>query len=211
MECSKNKQAVAIVCGGEINNTEWLMRQLSCYNLIIAADSGYDKCIKCGITPQLIVGDFDSVSAHIPQDIKRLTFPSRKDKTDFMLCLEYCKEQHYENVTVFGAWGGRIDHSLGAVFALLEIAEHNLYPRLVTENSTVFVACEDCAIPKNNGYASIFALGEDAKGLTLKGFDYTLNNATLKCCSQLGVSNKIIDNVGEISLKQGKLLVVLED
>ncbi len=211
MECSKNKQTVAIVCGGEINNIEWLKHQLGCYNLIIAADSGYDKCVKCGITPQLIVGDFDSVSFQIPHDIKCLTFPSRKDKTDFMLCLEYCKEQQYENVTVFGAWGGRIDHSLGAIFALLEISKHNLYPKLVTENSTVFIVSNSCAIPKNNGYASIFALGEDAIGLTLKGFDYPLNNATLKSCSQLGVSNKIIDAVGEISLKQGKVLVVLQD
>ena len=211
MESSKNKQAVAIVCGGEINNIEWLKEQLSRYQIIIAADSGYDKCIACGFTPQLIVGDLDSVTANIPNNINLLTFPSRKDKTDFMLCLEYCAEHRYDNISVFGAWGGRIDHSLGAIFSLLEISEFNIFPKLLTENSTVFIASKSCVIPRNKGYVSLFALGDKVDGLSLNGFDYPLKNATLQCCSPLGVSNKIVDSIGKITFKNGKLLVIIQD
>lgn len=211
MESSKNKQAVAIVCGGEINNTEWLKQQLSCYQFIIAADSGYDKCIACGFTPQLIVGDLDSVTANIPDNINLLTFPSRKDKTDFMLCLEYCAGQGYDDISVFGAWGGRVDHSLGAIFSLLEISKFNIFPKLVTESSTAFITSKSCTITKNNGYVSLFALGDKLEGLTLKGFDYPLNDATLQCCSPLGVSNKIVSSVGEITFNKGNLLVIIQD
>lgn len=211
MESSKNKQAVAIVCGGEINNTQWLKQQLSCYRFIIAADSGYDKCIACGFTPHLIIGDLDSVTANIPNNINLLTFPSRKDKTDFMLCLEYCCQQGYNNISVFGAWGGRVDHSLGAIFSLLEISKFNIFPKLITENSTAFITSKDCAIPKNKGYVSLFALGDNVEGLSLNGFDYPLKDATLLCCSPLGVSNKIVDSVGKITFKKGNLLVIIQD
>lgn len=205
------KQIIAIVCGGKIQSYNWLKKNLMRSNFIIAADSGYDKCLKCEIKPDLIIGDFDSVESTVDDLIPKITFPARKDKTDFMLCLDYCKEQNYKDISVFGAWGGRADHSLGAVFALLEASKNRIYPKILTEKSEMFIVDKTCIIPKNKGYVSVFALEKAAKGVTLQGFDFPLKNAKLECCSQLGVSNKIIDEYGKIEVKNGKLLIVIQN
>lgn len=211
MEHTKTKQSVAIVCGGEISDFAWFKNQMQNYDYIIAADSGYDKLADCGITPNIAIGDFDSITYEIPQTIERYTFPSKKDKTDFMLALEFCAKKEIFNVDVFGALGGRIDHSLGAIFAILEIKSQNVNATLITEKTKVFIVSDNCKIAKKQGYVSLFALGADAIGVTLCGFEYPLINATLKCCTQIGVSNKIIDDIGEISVKKGNLLVIIQN
>ena len=211
MERTKTKQNVAIVCGGEVTDFVWLKEQLHKYQYIIAADSGYDKLVKCGVIPQVAIGDFDSSKCNIPSTITRYTYPAKKDKTDFMLSLEFCAENGFYNVDVFGALGGRIDHSLGAIFAVLEIKQQNVSASLITESCKAFVVNDNCKIPKNDGYVSLFAIGSDVKGVTLKGFEYPLDNATLSCCTQIGVSNKIIANVGEINLENGNLLVIIQN
>ncbi len=211
MEHTKTKQNVAIVCGGEIVDFAWFKEQMQNYDYVIAADSGYDRLADCGIVPNIAIGDFDSTTRVIPQSIERYPFPSKKDKTDFMLALEFCAKNEMLNVDVFGALGGRIDHSLGAIFAILEIKSQKVNATLITEKSTAFIVNDSCEIVNSQGYVSLFALGSDAKGVTLSGFEYPLNNATLSCCTQIGVSNKIIDNQGKISVENGNLLVIIQN
>ncbi len=212
MEHTKAKQGVAIVCGGKIENFEWFKQIIQNYNYIIAADSGYDILNRCGVVPNVIIGDFDSVTANIPSHIPCVTFPVKKDETDFMLALQYCADNGFTDLDVFGALGGRIDHSLGAIFALMEIKkEGNVSANLITQNCKAFIVNDYCEIKKNNGYVSVFALGKDALGVTLNGFEYPLNNAELKCCSSLGVSNKIIDDIGSITVDNGCLLIVIQN
>lgn len=211
MEHTKTKQNVAIVCGGEIVDFAWLKEQMQNYDYVIAADSGYDRLADCGIVPDIAIGDFDSTTRVIPQSVERYTFPSKKDETDFMLALKFCAKKGIFNVDVFGALGGRIDHSLGAIFAVLEIKSQNVNATLITEKSKAFIVNDSCEILNSQGYVSLFALGSDAEGVTLSGFEYPLNNETLNCCTQIGVSNKIVENIGKISVKNGNLLVIIQN
>ena len=210
MEYTKTKQNVAIVCGGVITDFVWFKEQMQNYDYIIAADSGYDKLAECGVLPDIAIGDFDSAVLNIPENIPKFTYPAKKDETDFMLALEFCAKNNIFNTDVFGALGGRIDHSLGAIFACLEMKQMNVNATLITEKSKAFIVNDYCKIEANDGYVSIFAVGGDALGVTLKGFEYPLNNSVLKSCSQIGVSNKLVDKTGEISLKSGNLLVIIQ-
>lgn len=211
MEHTKTKQNVAIVCGGDITDFVWFKEQLQNYDYIIAADSGYDKLAKCGVVPNVAIGDFDSAVLDIPRNVLKFTYPAKKDETDFMLALKFCAENNYLKVDVFGALGGRIDHSLGAIFACLEIKQIKVDVTLITEKSKAFIVNDYCKVEAVNGYVSVFALGGDASGVTLKGFEYPLNNSLLKGCTQIGVSNKLVDKVGEISVKNGNLLVIIQN
>ena len=61
-------------------------------DFIICADGGYDEAARCGIVPDLIMGDFDSLSCDLPDNIATVRFSPEKDYTDLDLALKYCKE-----------------------------------------------------------------------------------------------------------------------
>ncbi len=200
----------AIVCGAPINNLQWLKKQLENYNYIIAADSGYDYLLNINVKPDILIGDFDSIR-EVPNGINIIKYPTKKDDTDFSICLQYCLNSHINSVDVFAAWGGRAGHSIGAVFAMLEYHKLGLNIKIIDVESELFFVSDKHTLPKNNGYVSIFALDGDVEGVTLRGFEYPLSNHTLKCCSPLGVSNSIVNEYGEISIKNGNLLIVIEN
>ena len=210
---SKQKQEVinnsAIVCGAPIENNEWFLEEIYKHDFIIAADSGYDHLKNVDVVPNVLIGDMDSIST-VPQNIELHKFPTKKDKTDFAICLDFCLENGISQVDVYGAWGRRADHSICAVLTMLQYAKKGLEIRMLTETSEMFILFDKCNIPHNDGYVSVFPLEASAEGVTLKNFEYPLDNCDLDCCSPLGVSNSIPGEDGEISLKNGSLLVIIQ-
>jgi len=202
-------EKVAIVCGGVVSELDWLKDNLVKYDYIIAADSGYDYCNKCGILPQLFIGDFDSVKSTVDSTIEKITLPSKKDNTDFEICLKYCHDNGIRSVDVFGASGGRPGHSFAAVFSALAFFCKGIDITFYSEKSKMLFVDNSGKFPKTDEYYSIFALKRDAV-ITLKGFEYPLTDYRLEVCSPLGVSNKIISEYGEISLRSGTVLVIIE-
>lgn len=202
----------AIVCGGEITDLAWLSDRLKKYDFIIAADSGYDYLHKTGIVPDVLIGDFDSVTTKLPEDIERITFPSHKDKTDFSLCLDYCAEKGIDNIEVYGAWGGRADHSFAAVFALYEAKQNGTDAVIIDEKAEFRILKGDTCytLQKNCKYISAFAIGSDAI-ITYKGFEYPLDHYRLPCCTTLGVSNKVCEDTAVVHIHSGYLLLILQN
>ena len=79
-------------------------------DFVIAADDGYTALHAAGITPDLLVGDFDSLS-EIPGDIPVKAFPPEKDQTDMAIALEEGMARGYRTFRFYGANGGREDHT----------------------------------------------------------------------------------------------------
>ncbi len=207
---SKIINRCAIVCGAPIKNYSWFSGEIADYDFIIAADSGYDHLIKIGVAPDILIGDLDSIDG-APSDIETIKYPKKKDITDFSASLKYCLQKGFNDVDVYAAWGNRAGHSVAAVFTMLQYSNKGMNIRIITENSIMFIVNRNCVIPRNEGYVSIFPLGDTATGVCLKGFEYPLNEYDFESCSPLGVSNRIIDDFGEISLKHGNLLVIIEN
>ncbi len=209
MDAKRKVKSVAVVCGGEIRDLQFLNKSLENFDCIIAADSGYDYLASLGIKPNVVIGDFDSVRNNLPEKTEIIKLPKIKDKTDFEETLKYCLSNEISDVTVFGAWGGRPGHSLAAIFAAHNYFLKGLNIRLITERSEMFFVKNKAIINKEMPYVSIFALKNAAK-ITLEGFKYPLEDYILDNCSPLGVSNEIIGESGLISLKSGDVLVVAE-
>lgn len=192
-------------------------------DLCIACDAGFMYAQQLGIFPDLIVGDFDSlreagpvfmsalqeIADHDPGRIVKLNV--KKDDTDTIKAIKIALEKGYKKFYLYGALGGkRIDHSLANIQALLFIKHSGARGYIMDADKMIMIA-ENETIRfhrGNSGYLSIFSLSEKAKGVTLKGLMYTMENGELSNDFPLGVSNEfIIDEEAEITVEEGSLLI----
>ena len=181
-------------------------------DLIIAADGGYDHAKAAGMEPKLFVGDMDSITTSLPENIEKITFPERKDFTDMHLAYLEGKARGCEIFEIYGGTGGRSDHTFANISLLLKIACDGCRAKMISEKEiyTVIKNGEIRLRGEGGKYISVFALGGVAEGVTLSGLDYEIENATLTPDFPLGVSNKFTDDEAEISVKDGALLIIYQ-
>ena len=178
-------------------------------DLVIAADGGYDSLRKNGIRCDLIIGDMDSVK-EVPRDIPIVRHKVKKDETDMHLSYLEGKKRGYSEFRIYGATGGRSDHTF-ANYCLL------LYMKNNGDNGVICTAKDATRVVKNEeitlsgragAYVSVFAFGEDAEGVTIKGLEYETNEVTLKQSFPLGVSNSFIGKEARVTVKSGAVLII---
>lgn len=180
-------------------------------DIVIAADRGYLNLTKYNITPDIILGDFDSLG-YIPETEKEslIVFPERKDDTDTLLAVKEGLKRGYTQFLIYGCLGGRLDQTIASVQSAAYIDckkctsvfigdEYSL--TVISDGSISF--SEEC-----KGKISVFAYGGDAKEVYIKGLSYTLNNYVLKTNEPLGVSNEFTGEEASIYCKNGALLVI---
>lgn len=177
---------------------------------VIAVDGGYDFLVKNNIEIDYIIGDFDSVVKIPNQNVIKL--PKEKDQTDMLAAIEIGIEKGYQNFYIYGGLGGRLSHCIANIQLLIKLACLNLKGYLFDNKTFVTVIKNDeIELCKDNCYLSIFALDEEAEGVTLQGVKYPLFNYTLKDIYPIGISNEFIGKVAEIKVTKGTLLIIKEN
>ena len=180
-------------------------------DLVIAADGGLDSLMSLGITPDLVLGDMDSVSADLG-DVERIVYPVRKDETDSFLAYFEGVRRGYTEFMLYGCTGGREDHTF-ANYALL------IYARDAGHKMTLVGKCTHTIAVKNESvtlsgeplaHFSLFAFGGDAFGVSISGAEYEAEGVTLTPSFPLGVSNRFGDKDVTVSVGDGTLLVMIE-
>ena len=102
---------------------------------VVAADSGYDTAITLGIQPDLVIGDFDSISCPVPGHIPTHSYPSDKDHTDTQLAVEKLREAGCSFDYLLGGGEGRLDH----LYAILELYATDYFPDIwITEREMIY-------------------------------------------------------------------------
>ncbi len=177
-------------------------------DLVMAADGGFIHVRARGITPDCILGDFDSLGT-TPHGENVLTYPVEKDDTDTQLAVQRAWEAGYRTFRLLAGTGGRSDHTLANLQTLLWIARRGGHAVLCGE--------EVCFTTLYNGTArfsktaegtlSLFAQGGDAHGVNITGAYYSLVNGTLTAERALGVSNHFTGEVCTVSVAEGALLL----
>ena len=140
-------------------------------------------------------------------------FPVDKDDTDSMLAIRHGLWEGYRRFVIYGGMDGpRLDHTIANLQALQFLSERTAQGFLVGRNhiATVIRNGGICFEPKAQGIVSIFCMGRDAQGVTLRGLKYGLEDGRLSTGFPLGVSNHFVGNKSEISVKDGSLLVIFE-
>lgn len=178
-------------------------------DLIIAADGGYDWLSDMGVTPHLLVGDFDSLS-EIPAGTHVVCLPREKNDTDTMAAVRLAMERGYRRFRLYGGTGGRFDHTLANLQLLTWLARRGCENRLCAPG-WMAAAIDGGALsfPAGaEGTVSVFCQGERAEGVCLEGLKYPLSGAVLTCEFSLGVSNEFTGQPSRIAVEKGTLLVV---
>lgn len=189
-------------------------------DFVIAVDGGLGYCGILNVEPDIIIGDFDSVSdgereaiatleQEIPERIIRLK--PEKDDTDMLATLKFALEKGYTEFRIYAGTGGRFDHTLANIQCLLYLKNHGATGYLIDGAGMILVLQNEAVHFNKNleGYLSLFALGKEAKGVTIQGMKYTLDNYTMKNDFPIGISNEFIGEESVISVEDGELVCML--
>ena len=187
------------------------------FHRILAADRGLVLCKKLEIIPDLILGDFDSTTSDaleyyrstVPERIRQ--YPSRKDDTDTELAVSVAMDMGSTEITILGATGTRLDHVMGNIQILKKTLDRGITTYLVDSHNRIRMTDTAVTISKEEQfgtYVSLIPFTEKVTGLMLCGFSYPVQDYTLMQGRSVGVSNEITGQQGEISLKEGLLLVM---
>lgn len=165
------------------------------------------------MVPDIIVGDLDSISPETlawakGNNVAVREFPPEKDKTDLELALEEAIARGADEVTLTGAWGGRIDQTLANLFLLRAAKDKGVACAIRESAGEIFLVDKALTVLGESGdTVSLLAL-EDARGVALEGFKYMISDGLLAVGSTLGVSNELVGNQGKIELQSGLILVI---
>ncbi|AZO50565.1 MAG: thiamine diphosphokinase [Mesorhizobium sp.] len=200
-----------ILLGGDLVRTPRLDSQLAGAR-VIAADGGIGHARMLGLTPELWVGDFDSVPPDLPDDlaaVPRQVFPAEKDKTDGELAIAAALERGATGLVLAGAFGGkRADHAFLHLALAVRLAEAGM--------SVVMTSGAQEGIPLLPGKAgfdyadgTLFSvLGfSDLSGLSVAGAKWPLDHVEVTFGSSLTISNEVKGRL-EIALGHGRALLL---
>ena len=177
-------------------------------DMVIAADGGLKHTQALGLTPDVILGDFDSLG-FTPEGAN--VFPVEKDDTDAMLAVRHGLAEGCDVFFLYGSLDGpRLDHTVANFQTLQYIADRGAVGYLIGNDFMLTVVKNGgIAFPEScTGTVSVFCMGADARGVTIRGLHYGLENGTLTAGFPLGVSNHFVEKEAEISVKDGSLLVI---
>lgn len=177
-------------------------------DFIICADGGIKHLNPLGITPDVIIGDFDSWEGKIPYENK-IVHPKEKDDTDLGLCIDYACEKGFESCIALGCLGGRIDHTFAGISLIKYAYDKSLKLTLCDENHKIFLLNGEMEVKKDGyKYLSVFPYGEKAEGIFYEGLKYPLFDATLTYDVPLGISNEIVGEKAKIRCEKGNLIII---
>ncbi len=196
----------AIIANGQIDDLEKLLPSILRNQRIIAVDAGLIYCKRASLTPDVLVGDFDSCPKEILDaysEIPQTRLPRDKDETDLEVAIQEEWKRGVETITLFGAWGKRIDHSLTNALIL---GRNPGKLRMETEVETAFAICGKVELTCPVGQViSLIPLYGQAKGITTSGLKWELKNGTLDQ-NFVGISNVSLKPRVTIEVQDGLLL-----
>ena len=201
-----------IIGGASIGDYETVGTMLRPDDYVIYCDCGLRHMDGLGAEPDLIVGDFDSYSN--PEfDTETIVLPCEKDDTDTVFAVKEALRRGFEDFLLIGVVGERLDHTLGNVSILLMLDSEGKVGTIIDDYSEMEIVSDRCEMPciidDSYVYFSLINISGTARGVTIRGAKYPLENAEITCEYQYGVSNEVLPGcTAEVIVGEGKLLLI---
>ena len=200
-----------IVGGAEIKNYGLIKNYFSPDDFFIYCDCGLKHEKNLGKNPDLIIGDFDSYTQ--PENLENvIVLPCVKDDTDTIFAVKEGIKRGFEDFLLIGVTGGRQDHNLGNIYALLMLAMKNKKALIIDDYSEIKIIKPDETEKIKFGWKffSLINISGTAKGINIKNAKYNLEDAEITPEFQYGISNEILspEKDAEVFLREGYLLLI---
>lgn len=176
---------------------------------IIAVDAGYNETKRRGLTPNLIIGDFDSLGI-VPSDENVVKLPCIKDDTDMLAALKEGLKRGYEKFVIFGGSGGRLSHTLANIDTLSYLASHGAIGFICAKKEIITLVCKGIDFDTEfKGFISVFPHGGNAC-VSEEGLKYELDKKELSADYPLGVSNEFLGKCSRITVHSGEIVIIFD-
>ncbi|WP_395094510.1 thiamine diphosphokinase [Armatimonas sp.] len=183
--------------------------------LLVAVDGGARTLMRYDLTPQLVTGDGDSLTIEEQEALAvagaELVPTPDQDFTDLDKALAYVIEARgATRITVFGATGGRLDHTY-SVFSVLIKHGRSAPIELVDETATYELVVGEWQKSGENLVGrtlSLLAFGR-VEGITMIGVRWPLTDAWLAPGLRDGTLNEINEDKVRVQVSSGDLIVML--
>ena len=213
----------ALVGAGPFNGECFRARYAAgAFARVVAVDGGFAALESVGCVPDAVMGDFDSLGyvPQVPDAVEVFEYPTHKDESDMELALRLAQERGFEAVEVYGAIGGRLDHTLANLQLLARFSEAGLRVTAVdlveAERSTSAVGTALTFLtgpaklklePHPGETVSVFSLSDESHDVTETGLAYPLDHVVLMNRTSWGLSNEFTNAPATISVATGTLVV----
>lgn len=198
-----------IVGGADIHRYSIIREMLHADDYFVFCDSGLKHLKGLQVFPDLIVGDFDSCEN--PQlTTETIVLPREKDDTDTVFGVKEALKRGFEEFLLIGVIGGRLDHTLGNVSILLFLDSLGKKACILDDYSEMEMVSETPAVISSRyAFFSLLNITGCARGITVKGAKYPLQDGEITSEYQYGISNEVLPGQeATVSVKYGKLLLI---
>ncbi len=203
-----------IISGGKEPSKDIVFREIQDADIIIGADKGCEVLYKYDITPDYILGDFDSANDEIINSIeerakKKITYKREKDYTDTEIAYNLAVEKGANEIILLGATGTRYDHSLSNLGLMLRGVKSSIKVKVIDDNNFIFLTDKSITLQGNKGdIISFQAYCDEIKNFNISGAKYNLSNYTLKLGDGITTSNEFLDEDIRVNFDNGILMIL---
>jgi thiamine pyrophosphokinase len=206
-----------VVAGGSAHPSDASL--LTDADLLVAADNGAAWLVAAGRTPDLLVGDMDSVDPALVDELERAgvtveRHPAAKDASDLELAVEAAVSAGATAVTILAALDGpRLDHEVANLLLLADPGWERRGVELRIERGATSVRAlhgpgSASLVGGPGGGATLLPVGGDATGVTTTGLRYPLHDESLRLGRARGLSNVIETSPARVQVAAGTLLII---
>ena len=201
----------ALVGAVDFNAEDFLARHAAgAFDFVIAVDAGFAHLEGVGVVPDMAVGDFDSLG-YVPKCRRVSRHPVKKDKSDMELAMEKAVTWGHDELVVYGALAGRLDHTLANLQLFARFSERGLYVTGVGDGFAVRLLTGPDAFELPEGLAegtvSVFSANDAARGVIERGLAYSLDDETLTNRTSRGLSNELTGQPATVAVEKGTLYI----
>lgn len=209
----KIEKSALIILNGTSPSISLLNRLWEKADFRICADGAAEALCLKKKRPDLIIGDFDSITASTRsyfQSVEQLHLPDQYT-TDGEKALEQCLERNLSKVEILGLLGDRLDHTLYNLELVKKYTGRGLEITAYTESEKIFILDRSTEIYAEPGTRiSISPILGNVEGVTIEGLEYDVQNTCFEFGSFSSISNTFKQSSASISFSSGRLLVALQ-
>ena len=198
---------ILISIGGNCSSN---IKQKFEYEKVIGVDSGVEHLNKFAITPDLIIGDLDSIDKKLltksaKKNIEIIKYPKNKDQTDFEIAIDYAQKLEFESIDIIGGENGEIDHLL-SIFMTISINKCSNKTTWFYGKQKILFNPKSISINLNQIF-SLIPLS-NIKNLNISGAKWNLQNKNIDFGSTRTLRNESVERLIKISCDEGKYCII---